>query len=80
MPDGRLNTVAAASAHDAWAAGSAHGTRCLALHWDGTAWTAVVTPHLPGFGIVSLAITAGGAAWAVGQSYPPARGLTLRWR
>jgi hypothetical protein len=71
-----LSSVAVTSATDAWAVGeydSGTGTRTLALHWDGSAWTQVTTPD-PGGSSIDDSFTAVGATsasdvWAVGRYY-----------
>ena len=45
-----LNAVAATSASDAWAVGfqndnNLNGSRTLIQHWNGTAWTTVISPN-----------------------------------
>ena len=79
-----LNAVAATSAADAWAAGeydTGAGTRTLALHWDGSAWTQVTTPNLGGSSIddsfTSVGASSAGSVWAVGRYYNGAVDQTL---
>ena len=79
-----LNAVAATSATDAWAAGeydTGAGTRTLALHWDGSAWTQVTTPNLGGSSIddsfTSVGASSAGSVWAVGRYYNGAVDQTL---
>ncbi len=79
-----LNAVAATSATDAWAVGdydSGTGTRTLALHWDGSAWTQVTTPNLGGSSIddsfTSVGASSAGSVWAVGRYYNGAVDQTL---
>jgi hypothetical protein len=61
---GILNSVAATSASNAWAVGTA-GKTSLALHWNGHAWARVAAP---GSGLGSVAASSPGNAWAIGQS------------
>jgi hypothetical protein len=57
----RLNGLAARSASDAWAVGSAATNRRtlqpLTLHWNGRRWNRVVAAPVPGFGDVILPVT-----------------------
>jgi hypothetical protein len=71
-----LSSVAVTSATDAWAVGdydSGTGTRTLALHWDGSAWTQVTTPNLGGSSIddsfTAVGATSASDVWAVGHYY-----------
>jgi hypothetical protein len=71
-----LSSVAVTSATDAWAVGdydSGTGTRTLALHWDGSAWTQVTTPDLGGSSIddsfTAVGATSASDVWAVGRYY-----------
>jgi hypothetical protein len=66
----RLEDVSASGASDVWAVGYDHrGT--AAIHWNGTSWTDVGTPPIPG-GVNGdlLGVAAAGprSAWAVGQA------------
>jgi hypothetical protein len=69
-----LNGVTAISSTDAWAVGQFHrfaGTdydHALIEHWDGTSWTAMLTPHpaLPISILSGVTATASNDAWAVG--------------
>jgi hypothetical protein len=85
----------AASAGEAWVVGgSGEGTSPLttiALHWNGKVWKRVASPSPGtktmggGSGLVSVAITRGGSAWAVGSyatgKFPNIQvwTLILRW-
>lgn len=87
-PDTQFNElrgVAAISATDVWAVGYRGGTKTdtpietLILHWDGSNWSQVPSPNIPGganqlFGIT--AITAN-EIWAVGTA--AGAPLTMRW-
>jgi hypothetical protein len=64
-----LNAVSAASASDAWAVGRATQslvTSSLAAHWNGTAWTVVATPHVPGSVLTGVADISPTDAYAIG--------------
>ena len=71
-----LLAVAATTATDAWAVGeydTGTGTRTLALHWDGSAWTQATTPNLGGSsiddGFTAVGASTAGNVWAVGHYY-----------
>ena len=71
-----LNAVAATTATDAWAVGeydTGTGTRTLALHWDGSAWTQATTPNLGGSSVddafAAVGASTAGDVWAVGRYY-----------
>jgi hypothetical protein len=76
--DNRLMGVAAVSDQEAWAVGSA-GTDALIESWNGTEWTFVGLPALPGesalHGVDALP---SGEAWAVGSV--GTHTLVLRWQ
>jgi hypothetical protein len=69
-----LYKVAAASATDAWAVGHTYDLATrespLALHWDGSDWSAVAVPAVPGCingsQLTDVAMKANGVAWATG--------------
>lgn len=72
---GRLDGLAAASADDAWAVGTADvsddSLQPLFLHWNGREWVRVPEASVPGFGYVSMygvAIHSATDAWAVGEA------------
>jgi hypothetical protein len=78
-PDRQFNElrgVAALSPNDVWAVGYRGGTRTetpietLILHWDGTSWTQVTSPNVPGGANQLFGITAISAndIWAVGAA------------
>jgi hypothetical protein len=84
---GRLNSVVALSATDAWAVGEyVNGTKLAPLteHWDGSAWSIVPSPDPDGGSVFLLGTTAVSAhdVWAVGEI---SRGpkivatYTMRW-
>jgi hypothetical protein len=68
---GDLAAVAARSASNVWAAGTTDLTNPVTMHWDGRAWTQVLTPagdhpdSSPG-SFSALAVVSGRDAWAVG--------------
>lgn len=77
---GRLDGLAAQSADDAWAVGTAYpaanSAQGLIEHWDGRRWTRVSAAGVPGYPFVSLlGVAAGSAAdaWAVGEAQRAAR-------
>lgn len=68
----RLYGVAANSANDVWAVGSltnpSEYSKTLIEHWDGTSWSVIPSPNVPGvnnelYGVVALAPN---DVWAVG--------------
>jgi hypothetical protein len=87
---GHFAAVAATSPGNAWAVGSTGpdsegtGQQTLIEHWNGTAWTRVPSPNLPGStGTFLNAATAVSAdnAWAVGYASVGGRyeSLTMNW-
>jgi hypothetical protein len=77
-PDKQFNElrgVAALSANDVWAVGYRGGTKSetpietFILHWNGTTWTQVVSPNIPGGANQLFGVTAISAndIWAVGS-------------
>jgi serine/threonine protein kinase len=77
--DSALFAVAATSATDAWAVGSAGGT-ALILHWDGTSWSQVPSPNPAGGVLTAVAATSTTNAWAVGHTgIKTGKTLILRW-
>jgi hypothetical protein len=91
-----LHAIGGASATDLWAVGQKGrdesttgvppGTRTLAMHWNGTAWTAASSPSLGDQDTLNgVAATATTNAQAVGTfnntsgSIPVARSLAERW-
>lgn len=87
-PDTQLNEllgVAAISANDAWAVGWRGGTHdetpleTLILHWNGSSWSQVPTPNVPGGANQLAAVTAISPTevWAVGSA--GGTPLALRW-
>jgi hypothetical protein len=76
-----LHGVAAASAVSAWAVGDtwpAGGTQApLIEHWNGTAWTQVPSPAIPGGGtLAAVAASSPRNAWTVGARGNLARGAS----
>src|SRR5262249_3129440 len=65
-----LLTVAATSATNAWAVGTAGGTTggTLVEHWEGKTWTGVPSPGSNGNFLSGVAATSASNAWAVGTS------------
>jgi hypothetical protein len=67
-----LTSVDATGPDDAWAVGfsrSENATTALAMHWDGTTWTKVETPHVPQSSrFYSVAFVSPTDGWAVGVS------------
>src|SRR5579862_7495566 len=75
---GDLSGVAATSARNAWAVGSA-GVKTLIVHWNGTAWKRVPSPSpAAGGGLDGVAATSARDAWAVGGTRG-GKTLILRW-
>jgi hypothetical protein len=70
---GSLSGVAATSASNAWAVGTA-GSASLTLHWNGHSWTRV---SAPGQGLSDVAASSAGNAWAVGEA--ASKPLILHW-
>jgi hypothetical protein len=86
--DASLSSVSASSADDAWAVGSVSGgigdEQTLTEHWDGSSWTLVTSPSVPGFDNELHDVAADGPddAWAVGSvshSFTDARPLSMHW-
>lgn len=84
--DGRLFGISVNSANDIWAVGehdiASFNTfgKSLALHWDGSQWSYVSTPH-PGAQngtsrLSSVKAISADNAWAVGSASNAAQGLT----
>jgi hypothetical protein len=61
---GSLSGVAATSASNAWAVGTA-GSASLALHWNGHSWARV---SAPGSGLGNVAASSASNAWAIGRA------------
>ena len=66
-----LHALYAVSTNDIWAAGG-RANKALTLHWDGTAWTEVPVPEIPGTlhsynPLFGLSGTATDDVWAVGD-------------
>jgi hypothetical protein len=74
-----LNAVAAVSANDVWAVGTAPtgSNTVLIIHWNGTAWS-VVPNHNSSMPLSNLAALS--VIWAVGTAYqyPKQKSLILR--
>lgn len=85
---GRLDGLAAGSATDAWAVGTARGSdttgQPLTVHWDGRRWTRVPAPSVAGWpysSLLGVAVRSGNDAWAVGEAEKPGvvRPFTEHW-
>jgi len=63
---GTLNGVAAVSARDVWAVGTAAYGRTLILHWNVTVWARVASRD-PAAALHSVAAASADDVWAVGQ-------------
>jgi hypothetical protein len=65
-----INGMAAISASDVWAVGSAttySGSGTLIEHWDGRSWSVVSSPSPAGRSVLNdVAVNSAGDAWAVG--------------
>ena len=79
--DFRLNAIAASAPDDVWAVGYAFpfGQQSFAMHWDGSAWTAVnpTVPDAPSNNALFDVAAVGAEVWAVGMA--EAAALLLRW-
>lgn len=68
-----ITAISAASETDVWAVGDRyrHGAADLALtlHWNGTRWHRVRSPHPARYSTVDVAAAAPGDAWTVGNSW-----------
>ena len=81
-----LRDVVALAPNDVWAVGSSRNItenyRSFALHWDGSAWSVVPTPNLPGENILhGVSGRASNDVWAVGFSWDGVTGrqIFLHW-
>jgi hypothetical protein len=75
---GRLDGLAARSATDAWAVGSAYTSdttgQPLTEHWDGRRWTRVPAPAVAGWpysSLLGVGVHSDRDAWAVGEAEKP---------
>ena len=78
---GGLAAVAATSASNAWAVGSAGSflsPKPLIAHWNGTSWKQVPSSGLPGGELRAVAATSASNAWAVGGT-SSGQSLILHW-
>lgn len=68
-----LYAVAASASNDVWAVGEQLGPTwpdsALVEHWDGSTWSAVTLPTIPGSPLLSGVAVSGGTVWAVGTTY-----------
>jgi len=83
-----LNAVAAVASDDVWAVGSSQNgssgaDAALAMHWDGSRWSVVPTPDLPGAEprLTSVTALSSSDVWAVGGrgSYTEDPALIEHW-
>ena len=78
-----LAAVAAVSAGDVWAVGSAENSQgngqLLAEHWNGTSWSIVPTPAVVTGDLSGLAAISGTDVWAGGSMLLSARGNTAQF-
>ncbi|MGI8890332.1 MAG: hypothetical protein ACR2G0_06050 [Chthoniobacterales bacterium] len=77
-----LAGVSGASSNDVWAVGTSGtdylNTEALAVHWDGAAWSVVITAPLSGItGLTAVTTIAPNKAWAVGST--DGQALIERW-
>jgi hypothetical protein len=66
-PDAYLSGVSAGAGDDVWAVG-VRGSGPMILHWDGTAWTAVLHPRAypDAAALRAVATSSTGVVWGVG--------------
>jgi hypothetical protein len=80
-----LSGVTAISSHDAWAVGYANvrgSEQPVDEHWNGSHWSLVPSPALPGGGLLlGVGSSGAGNVWAVGQAgnASPYQTITERW-
>jgi hypothetical protein len=75
---GGLNAVAATSASNAWAVGSAGSGETLIERWNGRTWTRVPSPSPANSSLTGVAATSASNAWAVGSA-GSGKALIERW-
>lgn len=90
----QLNAVAVVSANNVWAVGfhpdpsgqPQYIHQSMVVHWDGSSWSVIPSPNVPGKPDVELngvAAISANDIWAVGHSgdpsYAPYQTLTLHW-
>jgi hypothetical protein len=81
----QFHAVESISATDVWAAGSEESpsppVQPLFEHWNGSAWSVVSAPSLPGpAGVFSLSAVSSNDVWAIGQFNPgPMQTLAMHW-
>ncbi len=83
----QLQGVAAISPSDAWATGTSYApvTKTLIEHWDGSQWSVVPSPDLPGDSydqLFGVAAVSSADVWAVGRGITqgsPEQGITMHW-
>jgi len=80
-PNNELLAVVAAGPDDVWAFGyggiSADNGQTLALHWDGSAWSAVARPDAANGALSAAARLPGGDIWAAGADNTGGTARTL---
>jgi uncharacterized membrane protein len=83
-----LYGVAAVSANDVWAVGSAGSSKTLALHWNGLSWSVIPAPAVGDNAsnevLVGVVALSSGDIWSAGQFTVPLEGsaqhtLTEHW-
>src|SRR5438034_11809677 len=79
----RINAVAAVSANDVWAVGTAPTSTdtVLILHWNGTAWSVVPNPTdgIPLTNLAALAVVSANNIWAVVSGLTGVARATTTW-
>jgi hypothetical protein len=77
QPPANLNSIFLLSPTNAWAVGGNPMTGPAIIHWDGTHWTAVAPPTIPGIALPpipstlkSIYCTGASDCWAVGDRQP----------
>jgi hypothetical protein len=79
-----LYGVAAVSANDVWAVGSAGSLKTLALHWNGLSWSVIPTPSFNNASnevLVGIVAASSGDIWTAGQFFQSSvqQTLTEHW-
>lgn len=73
-----LQSVAAVSPGDAWAAGS-WGDGALVMHWNGSKWSRVTVPGQSGFSLTEVRASSAANVWLFGADNNGENGTILRW-
>jgi hypothetical protein len=78
---GELSAISAIAPDDIWAVGGDNGTGDpIVVHWNGTSWEAVPTPHFKTQVILSdVTAVAADDVWAVGSSHSGQRVFSMHW-